>query len=158
MTIFLDHASTTPPDPEVAAAISIVLQGPLGIGNPASITHTLGRDAAAAIEQARNEVALLINADPRDIIFTSGATESDNLAILGVAHGRSAYGKHLVSARTEHKAVLDPCKQLEKRGWQVSWLEPRRDGRPLFTKDHESHPINPRVRSGFSSAWRRLLA
>ena len=129
MTIFLDHASTTPPDPEVAAAISIVLQGPLGIGNPASITHTLGRDAAAAIEQARNEVALLINADPRDVIFTSGATESDNLAILGAAHGRSAYGKHLVSARTEHKAVLDPCKQLEKRGWQVSWLEPRRDGR-----------------------------
>ncbi|NDB17659.1 MAG: aminotransferase class V-fold PLP-dependent enzyme, partial [Gammaproteobacteria bacterium] len=88
-----------------------------------------GRAAAAAIEQARVEVAQLIGADPRDLVFTSGATEADNLAVLGLAHGLKSRGRHLVTSRTEHKAVLDPCKQLEKRGWQIGWLEPARDGR-----------------------------
>jgi len=127
--IFLDHASTTPIDPAVATAISEVLTGDLGIGNPSSDTHAYGRDAASAIESARAEVAALIGARAEDILFTSGATESDNLAIVGVARGRADRGRHLVTSRTEHKAVLDPVHQLEKRGWQVSGLAPDRDGR-----------------------------
>lgn len=127
--IFLDHASTTPIDPAVAAAMVEVLQGPIGLGNPASQTHAYGRQAAAAIESAREEVAALIGARSHEVIFTSGATESDNLAILGMARGRADRGRHLVTVRTEHKAVLDPVRQLEKRGWQVTWLEPARDGR-----------------------------
>lgn len=126
--IFLDHASTTPIDPAVAEVMSEVLKGDLGIGNPSSGTHVYGRDAATAIESARAEVAALIGARAEDIIFTSGATESDNLAILGIARGRAERGRHLVTSRTEHKAVLDPVRQLEKRGWQVSWLTPDRDG------------------------------
>ncbi|MBM4224427.1 MAG: aminotransferase class V-fold PLP-dependent enzyme [Gammaproteobacteria bacterium] len=129
LPIFLDHASTTPLDPAVGAVMVEVLQGPLGIGNPSSSTHEHGRAAAAVIEQARVEIARLINADTQDLVFTSGATEADNLAVLGLARGRVHQGRHVVTARTEHKAVLDPCKQLEKRGWQVSWLEPARDGR-----------------------------
>jgi cysteine desulfurase len=127
--IFLDHASTTPIDPAVAEVMSEVLRGELGLGNPSSSTHAYGRDAAAAIEAARADVAALIGARVDEIVFTSGATESDNLALLGVARGRADRGRHLVTARTEHKAVLDPVKQLEKRGWQVSWLTPDRDGR-----------------------------
>lgn len=127
--IFLDHASTTPLDPAVIAAMTTVLQGSLGLGNPSSSTHEYGRAAAAAIEESRVTIAGLIHADPCDLVFTSGATEADNLAILGIARGRESRGRHLVTVRTEHKAVLDPCKQLEKRGWQVSWLEPARDGR-----------------------------
>jgi len=129
LPIFLDHASTTPLDPAVGAIMAEVLQGSLGIGNPSSSTHEHGRSAAAVIEQARVEIARLINADAQDLVFTSGATEADNLAVLGLARGRAKQGRHLVTARTEHKAVLDPCKQLEKRGWQVSWLEPAHDGR-----------------------------
>ncbi|MFM8585513.1 MAG: cysteine desulfurase family protein [Gammaproteobacteria bacterium] len=127
--IFLDHASTTPIDPTVATAMSEVLTGALGIGNASSDTHAYGRDAASAIEAARADVAALIGARAEDVIFTSGATESDNLAIVGVARGRADRGRHLVTSRTEHKAVLDPVHQLEKRGWQVSELEPGRDGR-----------------------------
>lgn len=127
--IFLDHASTTPVDPAVAEVMAEVLRGPLGIGNPASSSHAYGRDAAAAIKLARAEVATLVGAEPSAVIFTAGATESDNLAILGLARGRADHGRHLVTIRTEHKAVLDPFKQLEKRGWSVSWLEPARDGR-----------------------------
>ncbi len=127
--IFLDHASTTPIDPAVATAMSEVLTGALGIGNASSDTHAYGRDAASAIEAARADVAALIGARAEDLIFTSGATESDNLAIVGVARGRADRGRHLVTSRTEHKAVLDPVQQLEKRGWQVSELEPGRDGR-----------------------------
>lgn len=127
--IFLDHASTTPIDPTVATAMSEVLTGALGIGNASSDTHAYGRDAASAIEAARADVAALIGARAEDLIFTSGATESDNLAIVGVARGRADRGRHLVTSRTEHKAVLDPVQQLEKRGWQVSELEPGRDGR-----------------------------
>jgi cysteine desulfurase len=127
--IFLDHASTTPIDPAVAAAMDAVLRGPLGLGNPSSSTHAYGRQAAAAIETARAQVAALIGAAPQDLLFTSGATESDNLAVLGVARGRENRGRHLVTSRIEHKAVLDPCRQLEKRGWQISWIEPQADGR-----------------------------
>ncbi len=127
--IFLDHASTTPIDPAVAAAMAEVLEGELGLGNPSSSTHAYGRAAAVVVDAARAEVAALIGARAEEIVFTSGATESDNLAILGLARGRADRGRHLVTSRTEHKAVLDPVRQLEKRGWQVSWLTPERDGR-----------------------------
>lgn len=127
--VFLDHASTTPIDPAVAAVMDAVLRGPLGLGNPSSTTHQHGRDAAAAIETARAEIGALIGAEPTEVIFTSGATESDNLAVLGIARGREHRGRHLITTRIEHKAVLDPCRQLEKRGWQITWLEPARDGR-----------------------------
>ncbi|MFM7626731.1 MAG: cysteine desulfurase family protein, partial [Gammaproteobacteria bacterium] len=105
------------------------LAGPEGLGNPSSATHLYGRAAAARIERARAEVATLVGAAPADVIFTSGATESDNLALLGVARGRASFGRHLVLPRTEHKAVLDPARHLEKTGWTVTWLEPAADGR-----------------------------
>ena len=126
--IFLDHASTTPCDPEVIAEMHAVLAGEAGIGNPSSTTHYFGKLAADLIERSRADVAALIGADPSELIFTSGATESDNLAILGIARGRSDLGRHLVTSRIEHKAVLDPCKYLQKRGWQITWLEPQADG------------------------------
>jgi len=126
--IFLDHASTTPCDPAVIEVMSACLAGETGVGNPSSVTHYFGKVAAELIERSRFDVAALIGADPRELIFTSGATESDNLAILGIARGRSDLGRHIVTSRTEHKAVLDPCKYLQKRGWQVTWLEPEGDG------------------------------
>ena len=127
--VFLDHASTTPVDPRVAAAMAECLTGPDGIGNPSSATHAYGRAAAARVESARAEVAALVGAAPADIVFTSGATEADNLAIVGIARGRASFGRHLVVPRTEHKAVLDPARHLEKSGWTVGWLEPGPDGR-----------------------------
>ena len=129
LPVFLDHASTTPVDPRVAAAMAACLTGPEGLGNPSSATHLYGRAAAARIERARAEVAALVGAAPADIVFTSGATESDNLALLGIARGRASFGRHLVVPRTEHKAVLDPVRQLERSGWAVTWLEPAPDGR-----------------------------
>jgi len=104
------------------------LAGDAGIGNSSSTTHHFGKLAADLIEQSRDQIAALIGADPREVIFTSGATESDNLSILGMARGRGDLGRHLITSRTEHKAVLDPCKYLQKRGWQVTWLEPQSDG------------------------------
>jgi cysteine desulfurase len=97
-------------------------------GNPASATHAFGREASAAVEQARASVATLINASPTEIVFTSGATEANNLAVLGVARANADRGKHIVSARTEHKAVLDPCKRLEREGFAVTYLVPDRSG------------------------------
>ena len=129
LPVFLDHASTTPIDPRAAAAMAECLAGPEGLGNPSSATHAYGRAAAARIERARAEVAALVGASPVDIVFTSGATESDNLALIGIARGRASFGRHLVVPRTEHKAVLDPARHLEKVGWTVSWLEPAADGR-----------------------------
>ena len=129
--IYLDHAASTPLDPQVIAALQSALSGEAAVGNPSATTHAYGRAAAAQIEQARERIAALIGAAPREIVFTSGATESDNLAILGLARGRESFGRHLVSARTEHKAVLDACKALVKRGFEVTWLEPQRDGRIL---------------------------
>lgn len=126
--IFLDHASTTPCDPEVIEVMRACLASDTGIGNPSSSTHYFGKAAADLIEQARGDIAALIGADSRELIFTSGATESDNLAILGIARGRGDHGRHLVTSRTEHKAVLDPCKYLQKRGWQITWLEPQANG------------------------------
>lgn len=127
--VFLDHASTTPIDPRVAAVMAECLAGPEGLGNPSSATHAYGRAAAARIERARGEVAALVGAAAADVVFTSGATEADNLALIGVARGRASFGRHLVVPRTEHKAVLDPVRHLERSGWTVTWLDPGPDGR-----------------------------
>jgi cysteine desulfurase len=127
--VYLDYAATTPVDPAVAEAVSRCLAEPDGIGNASSITHVFGRRVAERIEQARAAVAALIGAAPEEIIFTSGATESDNLAVLGAARANAHRGRHIVSSRIEHKAVLDPVKRLEKEGFAVTLLSPDRNGR-----------------------------
>src|SRR6185312_9116452 len=127
MSIYLDYAATTPVDPKVAAKMAACLTAEGLFANPASV-HGPGRAARAAVEEARGQVAALVGALPQEIVFTSGATESDNLAILGVARYRRDKGRHLVTSRIEHKAVLDACKQLEKEGFEVSWLKPDADG------------------------------
>lgn len=127
MSIYLDYAATTPVDPKVAAKMAACLTTEGLFANPASI-HGPGRAARAAVEEARGEVAALVGAMPQEIVFTSGATESDNLAIKGVARFRQHKGKHIVTSRIEHKAVLDACKQLEKEGFEVTWLKPDTNG------------------------------
>ena len=126
-TLYLDYAATTPVDPAVAAAMSECLTAGGDFGNAAS-RHALGEAAAARIARARQQVAALLNAAPDEIVFTSGATESNNLAILGVARANADRGRHLVTSRTEHKAVLDPCRRLEKEGFSVTYLTPDRSG------------------------------
>lgn len=125
--LYLDYAATTPLDERVAAAMSGCLTLTGDFGN-ASSAHLFGRRAAARIEQARAQVAGLIGAAPDEIVFTSGATESDNLAILGAARANADRGRHIVTARTEHKAVLDPCRRLEREGFSVTYLTPERTG------------------------------
>jgi cysteine desulfurase len=127
--IYLDYAATTPVDPVVARAMSDALSADADYGNPASITHVFGRRAQARVETARAQVAALIGARPDEIIFTSGATESNNLAILGIARANADRGRHVVTSRIEHKAVLDPCKQLEREGFAVTYLTPDAAGR-----------------------------
>jgi len=126
--IYLDYAATTPLDPAVIAAMTECLATDGGRGNPASL-HGWGRRASARIETARAEVAALIGAAAEDIVFTSGATESDNLAVLGAARAAAERGRHLVSTRIEHKAALDPCRRLQKEGFAVTLLAPDRTGR-----------------------------
>lgn len=126
--VYLDHAATTPVDPRVAARMAEVLHSATDFGNPASSSHDYGDAAAALVEAARAQVATAVGASANDIIFTSGATESNNLAIFGVAQYYRECGRHLVTARTEHKAVLDPCRELERRGWQISYLVPNQEG------------------------------
>jgi cysteine desulfurase len=126
--IYLDYAATTPLDPAVIAAMTECLAAEGGRGNPASL-HGWGRRASARIETARAEVAALIGAAAEDIVFTSGATESDNLAVLGAARAAADRGRHLVSTRIEHKAGLDPCRRLQKEGFAVTLLAPDRTGR-----------------------------
>lgn len=126
-TIYLDYAASTPVDPRVAEAMIECLRPEGPHGNPSS-GHTFGHRARALIEKARQQVAAAIGARPECIIWTSGATESDNLAILGVARFHADRGRHVVTARTEHKAVLDAFKQLEREGFQVTWLKPDSDG------------------------------
>ena len=125
--VYLDYAATTPVDPAVAAAMAGCLTPEGDFGN-ASSSHLFGRAAAARIERARAQVAALIGAAPDEIVFTAGATESNNLAILGAARANADRGRHLVSARTEHKAVLDPLKRLEKEGFAVTYLVPGPSG------------------------------
>jgi cysteine desulfurase len=132
MTIYLDYAATTPVDPRVAATMAQCLSDPHAQANPASVTHGPGLAARQRVEAARAEVAALIGAKPDEIIFTSGATEANNLALLGVAHAarRARAGRgHIVSSRTEHKSVLDTCRQLEKEGFAVTLVEPDSSGR-----------------------------
>jgi cysteine desulfurase len=127
--IYLDYAATTPVDPLVAQAMSECLSEDGDFANPASSTHGMGRRAQARVERARDEVAALIGAEPSEIIFTSGATESNNLAILGAARAGADRGRHIVTSRIEHRAVLDPCRHLEKEGFAVTYLAPDRSGR-----------------------------
>lgn len=131
LPIYLDYAATCPVDPRVAEQMMECLT-PDGIfGNPASRSHRFGWQAEERVDIARNQIADLINADPREIVFTSGATESDNLAIKGIAHFYGKKGKHIITSKTEHKAVLDPCRQLEREGYDITYLEPQPSG--LFT-------------------------
>ncbi len=126
--IYLDYAATTPVDPAVAEVMGRSLRAERGQGNPSSM-HLPGRRAAARIEAARAEVAALIGAASEEIVFTSGATESDNLVLLGVPRANAHRGRHVVSSRIEHKAVLDPCRRLEKEGFTVTLVSPDRTGR-----------------------------
>ena len=128
LPIYLDYSATTPVDPRVAEKMIQCLSLEGNFGNPASRSHVFGWRAEEAVEDARRQVADLIHADPREIVWTSGATESDNLAIKGVAHFYSKKGKHIVTSRIEHKAVLDPCRQLERAGFEVTYLDPDSDG------------------------------
>jgi cysteine desulfurase len=126
--IYLDYAATTPVEPTVARAMSAALNATASYGNAGSITHAFGRRAAARIEAARAQVAGLIGAQPEDIVFTSGATEANNLAILGIARANADRKRHIITSRIEHKAVLDPCKQLEREGFTVTYLAPNANG------------------------------
>ena len=126
--IYLDYLATTPVDPRVAEKMQQCLSMDGIFGNAASRSHIYGWKAEEAVEQARRQVADLIGADPREIVWTSGATESDNLAIKGVAQYHRERGRHLVTSRIEHKAVLDSCRYLEDEGFEVTYLEPGADG------------------------------
>ncbi len=128
LPIFLDYSATTPVDPRVAKLMCDCLTQEGNFGNPASRSHVYGWQAEEAVENARRQVADLINADPREIVWTSGATESDNLAIKGVAHFYHKKGKHIITSKIEHKAVLDTCRQLEREGFEVTYLDPTSDG------------------------------
>ena len=126
--VYLDHASTTPVDARVAQRMAEVLSSETEFGNPASATHPYGDAAAELVETARAQVAAAVGAQPHEVIWTSGATEADNLAIFGVAQYYQERGRHIITSRTEHKAVLDSCRELQRRGWQVTYLAPDRDG------------------------------
>ena len=126
--IYLDYSATTPIDERVVAEMLKYMGPDSTFGNPASRSHCYGWDAEAAVEQARQHIADLVGADPREIIFTSGATESDNLAIKGAAHFNIKRGKHIITCKTEHKAVLDSCRQLEREGFEVTYLDPETNG------------------------------
>jgi cysteine desulfurase len=126
--IYLDYSATTPVDPRVADKMMQYLTMQGKFGNPASRSHKFGWEAEEAVENARTHVATLINASSKEIIWTSGATESDNLAIKGVAHFYQKKGKHIITSKTEHKAVLDTCRQLEREGFEVSYLDPESNG------------------------------
>ncbi len=128
LPIYLDYSATTPVDARVAEAMMDCLTVDGNYGNPASRSHSFGWSAEKAVEDARKHVAALINADPKEIIWTSGATESDNLAIKGAAHFYQKNGKHIITCKTEHKAVLDTCRQLEREGFEVTYLEPHSSG------------------------------
>lgn len=126
--VYFDYAATTPADPRVAEKMVQFLTMDGTFGNPASRSHRFGWQAEEAVDVARNQVAELIGADPREIVFTSGATESDNLAIKGAAHLHQEKGRHIITSQTEHKAVLDTCAQLEREGFTVTYLVPQRNG------------------------------
>ncbi|MBW0447530.1 IscS subfamily cysteine desulfurase [bacterium M00.F.Ca.ET.228.01.1.1] len=126
LPIYMDYSATTPVDPRVVDKMIPYLREQFG--NPASRSHSYGWTAERAVEEAREHVAALVNADPREIIWTSGATESDNLAIKGAAHFYKSKGKHIITVKTEHKAVLDTCRELEREGFEVTYLDVQDDG------------------------------
>jgi len=126
--IYFDYSATTPVDQRVADVMMHYLTVDSDFGNPASRSHAFGWAADEAVETARGHVAALVNADPREIVWTSGATESDNLAIKGAAHFYQKKGKHIITCKTEHKAVLDTCRQLEREGFEVTYLDPESNG------------------------------
>jgi cysteine desulfurase len=126
LPIYLDNSATTPVDPRVAEKMIPYLVEKFG--NPASRSHAFGWEAEAAVEEAREQVAKLVNADSKEIVWTSGATESDNLAIKGAANFYSGKGKHLITLKTEHKAVLDTCRELERHGFEVTYLDVQENG------------------------------
>ena len=126
--VYLDCAATTPIDPRVAAVMTRIISGDDAFGNPASATHDYGDRAAAVVSAARAQVAAAVGATPADVVFTSGATEANNLAIFGVAGYYANQGRHIITARTEHSAVLDPCRELARRGWRLTMLAPGPDG------------------------------
>ena len=128
LPIYMDYSATTPVDPRVAEAMCKYLTPDGMFGNPASRSHVFGWNADKAVEEARCHVAELINADPKEIVWTSGATESDNLAIKGAAHFYKSRGRHIITCKTEHKAVLDSCRQLEREGFDVTYLDPEPNG------------------------------
>ena len=126
--IYLDYMATTPVDERVAEKMCSYLTRQGTFGNAASRSHAYGWEAEAAVEEARKNIAALVGANPKEIVFTSGATESDNLAIKGAAHFYKKKGRHIVTSKTEHKAVLDTCRQLEREGYEVTYLDPEPDG------------------------------
>ncbi|REG82236.1 IscS subfamily cysteine desulfurase [Marinomonas pollencensis] len=126
--VYLDYSATTPVDPRVAEKMMACLTPDGNFGNPASRSHLFGWRAEEAVEEARMQVAGLINAESREIVWTSGATEANNLALKGVAHAYRQKGRHIITSMIEHKAVLDPCKQLEKEGFEVTYLKPDNHG------------------------------
>ncbi len=137
--IYMDYGATTPADPRVAAAMIPWLTE--HFGNPASRTHAWGWEAEAAVEKARVDVADLIGADPREIVWTSGATESNNLALKGAANFYKSRGKHLITVKTEHKAILDTMRELERQGFEVTYLDVQEDG--LLSMDALKAAIRP---------------
>ncbi|MCG5077932.1 IscS subfamily cysteine desulfurase [Paraburkholderia tagetis] len=139
LPIYMDYSATTPVDPRVVDKMIPYLREQFG--NPASRSHAYGWDAERAVEEARENVAALVNADPREIIWTSGATESDNLAIKGAAHFYKSKGKHIITVKTEHKAVLDTCRELEREGYEVTYLNVKDDG--LIDLDDFKAAIRP---------------
>ena len=128
LPIYFDYSATTPVDPRVAQAMVDCLTIDGNFGNPASRSHFFGWKAEEAVETARQHVADLVNADPREIVWTSGATESNNLAIKGIMHFNQKRGQHMVTSKIEHKAVLDACRQLEREGYEVTYLDPNSEG------------------------------
>ena len=126
LPIYLDYSATTPVDPRVAEKMLPYLTQ--RFGNPASRSHVFGWETEAAVEEARKEVALLVNCDPKELVWTSGATESINLALKGAAHFYKGKGKHLVTVKTEHKATLDTMRELEREGFEVTYLDVAPDG------------------------------
>lgn len=128
LPIYLDYSATCPMDPRVAEKMMQFMTMDGTFGNPASRSHRFGWQAEEAVDIARNQIAELVNADPREIVFTSGATEADNLAIKGVANFYGKKGKHIITCTTEHKAVLDTCRQMEREGFEVTYLDPESNG------------------------------
>ena len=143
LPIYLDYASTTPVDPRVVEKMQDCLSMEGNFGNPASRSHAFGWKAEEATEQARQHVADLVNCDTREIVWTSGATESDNLAIKGSARFNKSKGNHIITSKIEHKAVLDSCRQLETEGFEVTYLDPTNKG--IITPEMVSDSITDKT-------------